>query len=215
MKDKYRILIITCWTLLIVYSIIKIFGGNYFELMSSSDNFISFSAYVDSNIWLKRTIACINTIITGYFVLCAVLRQKCLKWYHTLIFVAISVTKSLLQWGYQVVGYILDIVGMIIFPIIINTKDKWLERISRPIIGSILLILFQILSMFLANIALFKFNAVGTLEALLYSLEVYFCIMLYYFYSNNRKENEDGILGLVFRSNRRNQSKTNDENLKQ
>ena len=215
MKDKYKVLIISCWAVLIVYCLIKVLGGNYFELMSSSDNFIAISSYIDNHIWLKRTIACINTIITGYLVLCAVIKEKYLKWYYTIIFVVLSIIKSLIQWDYKFIGYIIDIIGMIIFPILINNKMRWFSRITRPIAGSALMLSFQFLSMFLANIALFKFNALGTLEALLYSLEIYFCIILYYLYANNGKENKDGILGLVFRRNGRNQSKRNDENLKQ
>lgn len=188
MKDKYKVLIISCWATLIFYAIIKLFGGDCFELMTTSNNFIKVTTYIDQHVWLKKTVACVPTILLGYFTLCAILKEKYLKWYYTLIFILLAIIKSLVQWDFKIIGYLLDIICLIIFPILINTKMKWSSRVLRPIFGNMFILLFQVLSMFLSNIALFKFNATGTLEALLYSLEIYFCVILYYLYANSRKE---------------------------
>ena len=72
--------------------------------------------------------------------------------------------------------------------LIIFKKIKINGRVFRPIIGYLLLFIFQLLSMFLSEIALLKFTAINTLTALLYSLEIYFCTILYYLYSNKKQE---------------------------
>ena len=177
MKDKYKVLINSVWIVLISYCIIKVFFGTCFELIASSENFIKLCSFIDDHTLLKRIIACINTILTGYFILCAVLKQKYLTKKQLLVFIPLTILKSFMQFRFKIFGYVFELFILIIYPMIISKK------ILRPIIGYLLIPLFQILSMFLSNIALFEFTAINTLTALLYSMEIYFCIILYYLYS--------------------------------
>lgn len=191
-SNPYKLMINSCWAILIIYSIIKVLGGNWFELMCSSETFIAISSYIDNHILLKKIVACINSLFTGYFVLCAILKQKHLKVYHILVFIPLLIFKSFIQWDYNIIGLILDIVIIILLPIIMLRNEKIIVRIFRPIVGYILIFLFQLFSMFLADIALFTFNNTGTLENLLYSLEYFFCIILYYLYTIKKIKTEGG-----------------------
>lgn len=196
MKDKYKVLINSVWIVLISYCIIKVFFGTCFELMTSSKNFLELTLFIDNHILLKRTIACINTLITGYFILCAVLKQKYLTKKQLLVFIPLTIIKSFMQFNFKIFGYILELFILIIYPMIIGKKSELIifkkikinGRIFKPIIGYLLLFIFQLLSMFLSEIALLKFTAINTLTALLYSLEIYFCTILYYLYSNKKQE---------------------------
>ena len=182
MKDKYRVLIRSTWAVLIAYCLIKVLFGTCFDLVSESENFIAISTYIDNHLILKKITACCATLLSGYFVICAMLKQKYLKWYQLLIFVPLTIIKSISQWDIKLPGYILDIVILIILPMV-TYKGITKERILRPILGSVLFISFQVLSMFLSSIALFKIDTLTTLTAILYNLEIYFMIALYYLYS--------------------------------
>ena len=187
MKDKYKILIRSTWAVLIFYCIIKVLFGVCFDLMSESKNFIMITEYIDNHLWLKKIVACVTTLISGYFIICAITKQKYLKWYHLIVFVPLTIIKSISQWDIKIFGYIIDLVLLIGFPMIISKGFKLKARILRPIIGYLLVPAFQLLSMFLSSIALFKINDLSTLVALLYNLEFYFLVFLYYLYETKPK----------------------------
>lgn len=190
MNNKYKVLICSVWAVLITYCIIKVFGGNYFELTTNSKIFIAVSNFIENNLIIKRMFVAIVSSISGYFIVCSIMKEKYLNWWQSLIFISLLLFKSLIQWKVKLLGWIIDLIILIVLPIILTKQRNVGTKILRPIIGSLLILAFQILSMFITNFALFKFNALHTLDALLYSLEYYFCIALYYLYSNHRKEGQ-------------------------
>ena len=190
MKNKYGVLIWSVWAVLISYCIIKVFGGNYFELVTTSNSFIAVCNFIDEHIAFRKILFAILSALSGYFVISSIMKKKLLNWWMSLLFVALMLTKSILQWDFKILGYILDFVIVIFLPMIFMKDHKLKSRILRPIIGYGLIFIFQILSMFIANLALFKFTALNSLSQLLYSLEYYFCIALYYLYSNKKRKEE-------------------------
>lgn len=185
--DKYGTLIIVSWVALILCCIVKIFGGNLFELWWDNPNFIAFCEYVENTTLLKMTIACLIYLISGYFILCITLNIKKLSLKHILIFSPIMIFKSLISWYNTTIAFILDYVILLIIPIIITKKIK------RPIIVVVLIMIFQLITIVMRNLS-FDFNIGNTIiENYLIQVDYYLMILLFYLYNfkrNNKKIKE-------------------------
>ena len=69
-RENYRQIIlkraiIACWVILIVCFIIKLFGGNFFNIISNNERFIQLCKFID-NTWLYYVVGYINYIFAGY-----------------------------------------------------------------------------------------------------------------------------------------------------
>ena len=60
-----------CWACLFVFWAIKLFGGNWFEIVVKNENFVKFSNKVQ-NSWLKYFVSFITMSISNYFLFCAI-----------------------------------------------------------------------------------------------------------------------------------------------
>ena len=75
-SSPYGMLIVVSWVVLLLCLIIKLFGGNWFELWWENENFISFCNYVETKTWLKMVIACLIYLISGYFIISVFINRK-------------------------------------------------------------------------------------------------------------------------------------------
>ena len=182
MKDHYKILIRTSWVVLICCSLIKIFGGNYFEIAVQNEKFISICNYVDNNLWLKKILAAIMYMVSTYTYLCIALKEKHIKLKHSLLLMPLMFTKTFLGWYYPIVAFILDIFILFIIPVIINKKLKW------NIISFILLNVFQLISLLTKNFSIDNFNNNLFLVQTIYQIDFYIMLILYYLYTFKKKE---------------------------
>ena len=69
--DITRITITLCWIALIAFWCLKLFGGNWFEIMVENENFIKFSDFVQ-NSWLKYIVSFITIFFGNYFMFGAI-----------------------------------------------------------------------------------------------------------------------------------------------
>lgn len=177
-NNKYGMLIVLSWVLFIVCLVIKLFGGNWFELGISNEKFIAFCEYVDTNKVLKMILACLIYLINGYPVICILLNQKKLGLKETLIFIPIMISKSIISWYSVLISYILDNFVLIILPLIFTKFKGW----KRVVFGNILIFVFQLISIFVRNISV-DFNIGNTiLENYLYQIDYFLMIILFYLY---------------------------------
>lgn len=186
-SNTYGMLIVVSWIVLIICMIIKLFGGNWFELGTENDKFIKFCEYVDNTMWLKMTLACLIYLISGYFIICIVLNEKVLKIKHILIFFPLMIFKSLMNWYYPAISFPMDLLILFIIPLILTRNWK------RPLITIILILLFQIISIIFRNIS-FNFNFDNTfLQQTIYQVDYYLMILLFYLYNFKifQEESED------------------------
>lgn len=79
MSNKLKILIITCWVVYIICLIIKLCGGNRFEIATTNQRFIDVCNYIDNNLWLKMIIATIIYVISTYIIYLGLTKQKLFK----------------------------------------------------------------------------------------------------------------------------------------
>lgn len=197
MKDKYKTLIKCCWVVLLCCFVVKLLGGNYFETKVFNQKLIEIFSSKYSFILEFILSVIIYTIGTSLYVL-AILKTKIFKNKQLIIPIVIfmfSIVKALF-YKYSVLMAFIEIFVVIIMPMFYIGK-RW----YRSIIGYLLLTVFQIISLLTKNFAI-KVIDENFLIALIFSIDYYIMIVLYYLYSI-KEENENGkIRNLIFRFSR-------------
>ena len=177
-----KYLIRASWAVLIACFIIKIFGGNYFEIATNNENFIKICNFVDDNFYLKVIIECIMSLILTSFSVLAIMKRKFYTKTQALFFIPTIIASSIFSWYFTIVKLVLDVFILIIYPLIFKTSVK------RIIIGNLLIIAFQLISLITKNVGSFYLNNESTLIALIINVDTLIMCILYYLYSNNIKK---------------------------
>ena len=179
MKNPIRVLIITCWILLILCCIAKLFGANWFIAHTNNQTFINFCDYVVKTPFLNFIVRFIVNTFSSSIYFMAIFQQKKptlndLKWFIPLV---IYTTFKSIFYSNQILFFILDFVMTIVLPLIIDYK-RWL----MIVIGVALVFAFQFLSMLLKmnQYAMFDENLV---VGLILSIDYYIMLVLYWLYS--------------------------------
>lgn len=181
-NTTYGMLIVVSWVVLLICLVIKLFGGNWFELWWDNEKFISFCNYVENTMWLKMSIACVMFCASGYISLCVILNEKLLSKKHLSLFLPLMIIKSILNWYLTIIPFILDIFILLGLTTIINKNFK------RNIICFLLINAFQLMTIFIRNINP-NFNYGNTLiQTYLYQIDYYIILLLFYLYNFKRKE---------------------------
>lgn len=176
MKDKYKVLITSCWVLLALCFAIKILGGNWFEIAVSNETFINVCNYIDSKIWLKYFITTIFYSISSYIIYLAITKQKIGKdKYILIILLPASICKNYIT----LLGWFIDILVWMILPLLKYKFKNWL----RVIIGVILIFVFQLISLLTKNIGIY-IETTNILIGTILIIDYYIMLVLYYLYSN-------------------------------
>ena len=185
-NTTYGMLIVVSWVVLLICLVIKLFGGNWFELWWDNDKIISFCNYVEDTTWLKMSIACVIYLISTYLLVCIILNKDKLNKKLSLIYIPLMIMKSLLNWYLVIIPFLIDLVILLIIPILYNKKWK------RAIFCFIGVSLLQIVSIILRNVS-FDFNIGNTLiENYLIQVDYYIIIILGYLYvKRNLKKGEN------------------------
>lgn len=185
-SNPYGMLITMSWLLLIVCLIIKLFGGNWFELGSENSKFIQFCNYVENIKWLKISIATTISIITTIPLMCLIYNRKDWKLKHIIIYLIVMILKTILSWYSVLISTIIDLLFLIIIPIIITKNWK------RPIISNLLIMVLQLTTIFIRNVSTFgNFNTNNsTIENMLIQIDYYIMLMLLFLYNFKRKEKQ-------------------------
>lgn len=192
--DITRITITLCWIALIAFWCLKLFGGNWFEIMVENENFIKFSELLQ-NTWLKYIVSFFTICIAKYIVFGAMLQQFTFKGKQLAIIgfcclsiwaVANFVPNNFLNMPFWY-GYVLYIIIPIIY------QKKWKKCLGA--VSIILELAFTSISMLTRNIRLQMMT--DYLITMILIIDLYIMYVLYYLYSNLIKlkgENDMAIL---------------------
>ena len=186
-KNKYLVLIITCWCLLFIALIAKLLGADIFYPSTNNQTFIAICDYVETHIWLKYTLSCVMSLILNSICFLAILEQKFYTKLQAIILIPLIIVMSLVGWYSQLANIILCVVICIILGLFL--KKKW----YRVPIGIGFIALFQIISILTKNIGHWYLNDENTLIAILLQVDSIIMSLLYYLYSNYikyKKENK-------------------------
>ena len=177
--------IIVSWIALALCFVIKIFGGNLFEIACANENFIAVCDYADNHLWAEYLISAVYCLISLYFYCLAIMQEVKYKPWQLAMLIATVLVGTAIKMSSVVGGWIFDIWQSIIIHIIfLNNQYK---KYYRIIVAIILLLLFQLVSMATKNIKLGMITENGVLISAIFSIDVFIMLILYYAYSNSKK----------------------------
>jgi hypothetical protein len=185
-KHTLLVVIITCWIVLILALIAKLFGANFYPT-SDNNTFINVCSYIDEHLWLKYTLACIMSLILNSLSFLAILGQRFYTRTQAMIFIPLIIAMSLVSWYNQLINIIIGVI-LYLLPII-WLKKKW----YRVLIGVVVILVFQLISIVVKDIGHWYLNQEYTLVSILLQIDSMIMTMLYYLYSNYiilKKENK-------------------------
>lgn len=181
MERRQRTLIISCWAVLIGCFIIKLLGGDWFNIISNNQNFINICNYLD-NSWIKYIVSTSVYVPSSYLIYLCLTKQKLFNdWWVMIILIPASYCKMNITF----MGWIIDIFVWLILPLIKGKFKNWLWVIS----GIILIIAFQFISLLTRSININLTNETS-LIALILQIDYYIMIILYYLYIQLYKRKE-------------------------
>lgn len=182
-KKKYlQRVIIVSWIALVVCFVIKLFGGNLFEIACTNETFIAICNYADTHLWANYLISALYCFVSLYFFTLAIMqRTKYKVWQLILLILTVLGGTALKIWN-STYGFYFDIWQGILMPILFLNKD--FKKYPNIIIGNILLIVFQLVSMYVKNIQTSIVYDSGILISSIFGIDILLMIILYFAYSN-------------------------------
>jgi hypothetical protein len=197
--DKARLLrraIVISWASLFLCFIIKVFGGNFFDIICDNPNYIALCDYADEHFWLKWLIAIVSSSICQILYTLAIIQEYKFKGWQRVVLYPSIVVSCFVKLKYQSFGIIFDIWLTVFIPMIF--LGKRVKSYLSIIIGVVLVLLFQIISLLVKNIG-FVNVADDYFVGLIYMIDLYLMCLLYYLYRNYKKESDSmGALWVFF-----------------
>lgn len=173
-----QITIVICWLSLFAFWAIKLFGGNWFEIMVENENFVKFSNLVQ-NTWIKYLGALVSTTLAYYFLFGAVFQRvkfqgKFLIFYLLSVICVWAVSNFanvfLIEFAF---GYLVIIISSLII-------NKGIKKING-FICVFLDFIFSTISMLIRCIELTLMDDV--LLMMIATIDFYIMYSLYFLYS--------------------------------
>lgn len=203
MKDKYKTLITACWIVLICCFIVKLLGGNWFEIACNNDKFIAFCNLFKVGTIQYYILTGITSLVANSLVLMSMLKEKYSNNKLTLIICISLVISHIVRClidkylNLQILITIIDLFVYIGLPLIINI-NKW----KRIIIGFALMFIFQLISLVVKNLGIKNIDD-NVLASLIFMIDYYIMLLLYYLYSTREETNNGFICRLISRFRKR------------
>lgn len=189
--DKARLLrrvIVISWIALALCFVIKIFGGNFFEIMCENPNYKALCGYVDSHFWLKYLIGIFSTMLCQNLYVLAILQEYKFKKWQLITTVLSVLVGTYIKYLSTRAGWIFDIwffIGMPILFIGKNYKKYW-----QVLVALAITLIFQFVSIIVKNLAIVVVGD-STFITLIYMIDLYIMCFLYYLYRNYQKEQKN------------------------
>lgn len=190
--DITRITIILCWIALIAFWCLKLFGGNWFEIMVENENFIKFSDMVQ-NTWLKYLVSFITIGIANYLLIGAICQKFYFKgtqlWVVIFAIVSMWAVSNFVPLSFFYFPSWYGYIAMLGISIYYQKGFKKLYGVFAIIFETI----FTVISFLIRNLPIVVLD--NYLIASILMIDVYIMIALYYLYSNLNKEANMILLG--------------------
>ena len=173
--------IIVSWIALALCFVIKIFGGNLFEIACANENFIAVCDYADNHLWAEYLISAVYCLISLYFYCLAIMQEVKYKPWQLAMLIATVLVGTAIKMSSIVGGWIFDIWQMFIMPLILLGKRY--RAYYRMPVGVALLLVFQLVSMVTKNIDISVITQNGVLISAIFSIDVIIMTILYFAHS--------------------------------
>ena len=189
-KERYlKRVIVVCWIALAVCFGIKLFGGNLFEIMYSNENFIKVCEFAEEHFWFNYILNCLYCLLSlCLFILAICGRMKFKRWEFIIVLITV-LAGTIIKTFLPIIGFIFDIWQFIVLPCILTLKDTKRHKLVIP--ANIMLIAFQLLSMYVKNVQHIIIPSNEVLVGMIYSIDIILMLVLYYLYSNIIKNDKE------------------------
>lgn len=151
-KKKYlKKVIILSWIAVATCFIIKLFGGNIFEIACSNENFIALCNYADTHKWLNFLLSALYCFVSLYFFTLAIMQKtKYKKWQLIVVILTVLSGTAIKVFWNSTVGIMFDCWQFILMPMLFLGLQ--FKKYFNILIANILLFSFQATSMYIKNI---------------------------------------------------------------
>ena len=185
--------IILCWIMLVACFAIKLFGGNWFEVVCTNEHFSNFCEYVENNRAVYVSFSLFVYIIPTLFVILSVCNKPKPNKKELLFFLISLLVIRLSRYISTDLKSILELVFILLVPIFLDfvyTKDikmSFKKNWYRGIVGNALVLLFQTISLLTKNVGLKLLND-NLVVTYILLIDYYIMITLYYLYIKLKSE---------------------------
>lgn len=183
--------IIACWVMLVACFAIKIFGGNWFEIVCTNEHFLKVCNFIDETIIAREILMFILYFISTFAILvCASCSSRLSKGQYIYIFASLIVV-FLSKYFSSDVKTLIELINTITCPVIVNfienknIKQSIKKYWSNGIIVYIIVFAFQAISFITRNIGI-RYVDDNSLVSFILLTDYYLMILLYYL--NNKKK---------------------------
>lgn len=186
--DKARLFrraIIICWITLAVCFVVKVFGGNFFEIMCENENYKAICNYADTHFWCKYLICFLSSMLCEVLYILAItqkIKPSKIDWAMIVPSIIVSCFLQLLAGKWSIIT---DIWIFFLLPCVLLGKEY--KKYLSVLIAWLLTFLFQVVSLAVKNLAIAPIDG-STFVSLIYSIDIYIMCGLYYLYRNFNKE---------------------------
>lgn len=187
-KVKYlkRVIAIS-WLALLACFIIKMFGGNFFVIMCENERFIAVCEYADTHFWANYLISCLYCFVSLYLFTLAIIEQTRYTKTQLIIVICTVLIGSFIKIKSVSLGWVFDIwQGFIMNAIFLGKRFK---KYIRIIVGLILLLAFQLLSMVTKDLGITTLGSQLLID-MIFPIDVILMELLYFSYANLIKKGE-------------------------
>ena len=170
-----------CWVTLLCFWVIKLFGGNFFEIAVNNENFIKFSELVETT-WLKYLVSFFTIAVAKYLTFGAICQKFVFKG-KQLIFVIFGIVSIWAVSNFVPLGklqfpawyaYVVFIAAGIIY------QKGWKKTFG--VLAILFETLFSIISAITRNLPVYVMS--NYLITAIFIFDLYLMLGLYYLYSN-------------------------------
>lgn len=196
--DKARLLkraIIVSWLSFALCYVSKLFGVD-FLIKTNNKTYITICNFIDGHTWAKYIVGFLSSMICQCLYELAILQEDKLsvkQFILTAVLVALTCAYKILDGRFAI---LYDCALLIALPIFLLGKSY--KRYVYVLIGCAYNIGFQLLSVAIKTLAI-KAVDDSTVTSLIYMIDVYFMLLLYYLYRNYGKEKRNmGIFWTLF-----------------
>ena len=174
-----KITIVLCWLSLFAFWAIKLFGGNWFEIMVENENFVKFSDIVQ-NTWLKYLVSLFTIGLCNFLMVGAIIQKFTFKGLN-LLMIMLSTISIWIVANFVNLDILKLTFGYSVFTIIGVIKQNGWKKVFG-LIAVALDFVFLTLSMITRNIEIHVLS--NYMIALILSIDVYIMYFLYYLHFN-------------------------------
>ena len=182
--------IVISWILLIATLVIKIAGGNWFNVAFAGERMLNADAVFERHYWLQIIVFSVVAYVGFNLYYLAICGKRNFKWHvHAALipyFAAVTVIKVLLFSSDVRWGLLLDMITLSIIPFILLGKPK--KEYSRVVWAFVVFMGFQAISFMAKNITIDIVVAESALTELILSFDIIMMFALCYLHSQYSKK---------------------------